>query len=63
MWKPAAQRERGISVTLADLSSGYRYTASIPKEQAEIVADGDAVTLKSADGKKTAEGLHHPIHY
>ena len=47
----------GSSVTLADLSSGYRYTASIPKEQAEIITDGDAVTLKSADGKKTAEGL------
>lgn len=47
----------GSSITLADLSSGYRYTASIPKEQAEIITDGDAVTLKSADGKKTAEGL------
>lgn len=47
----------GSSVTLADISSGCRYTASIPKEEAKIISKGDETTLKSPDGKKTTEGL------
>ncbi|QBE98299.1 hypothetical protein PMF13cell1_03865 [Blautia producta] len=45
------------SVTLADLSSGSRYTASIPKEQAEMIAEDVTIKLKSADGKKVSEEL------
>ena len=47
----------GSSITLADISSGCRYTASIPKEEAKLITEGDKITLKSPDGKKTADEL------
>lgn len=47
----------GSCVTLADISSGCRFTASLSKEEAEIISNGDGITLRSPDGKKTAEGL------
>lgn len=44
------------AVTMADLSSGTRYTAQVSKDDEKYISAGQAVTLKASDGK-AVEGL------
>ena len=50
------------AVTLADISSGMRYTAQISEEEGKYVAVGDTVTAGQKIGQAKEGALSLPVH-